>query len=349
MSRVDEIQVHVQSILSAFAALEQTAGQQAGQVESLTARVTTLAAENAALRERLAGSTDTGEGAPADDTGAPAATQWGFVANETDPLAGLKVALPRVAADGGTWLRLWHSGFGPIKAATATLVDLAVANGTRVILCVQPKDTRPYSLGTPDFTAFASTNAAVLKRVAFVEAGNELNLLQYRPDDLGTDATWPGAYVRRWLKPMCLALEAIGVKTMCTSITETLHPERYAPQYAALLNAGAADWCSAVALHAYALPQFLPDVAAAVGLIRQNWKKPVHVTECNVYTRGLARIDWATQLPPYLLTLKTAGVASVCFYRGFAKPGGKWSWPVLFEPAGGVTEAYSVLVAEMKK
>lgn len=351
MSFADQLQVQFQFIVSSVTALEQAAAAREQQVQSLTTQVATLTAENAELRSRIGGATAEpgGEAADDGDGGAPANTQWGFAANETDPLAGLKVALPRMKADGGGWLRLWHSSFGAISAATAVLVDLAVAAGLKVILCVQPKDTSPYSLGAPDFAGFVTRNAATLKKVAFVEAGNELNLAQYRPDDLGNDAAWPAAYVRRWLKPLSIALDTIGVKTMCACITETEHPERYAPQYAALLAAGAGDCCAAVALHAYVRQDAVAAVGDIVTTLRQTWKKPVHVTECNIYTRDLSPADWAKQLPPYLTMLKTAGVASACFYRGFAKTNGKWNWPVLFDAAGGPTAAYSLLTAQMKR
>ncbi|MDB5326960.1 MAG: hypothetical protein JWM57_2529 [Phycisphaerales bacterium] len=350
MSLADQLQVQFQSIVSSVASFEQAAAAQGLQVQSLTTQVAALTAENVALRNRIGTTAEPGGEAGDDGDGsAPAVTQWGFAANETDPLAGLKVALPRMKADGGNWLRLWHSSFGPISAATARLIDLAAAAGVSVILCVQPKDTSPYSLGVPDFTAFASQNAAVLKKVAFVEAGNELNLAQYRPDDLGVDAAWPAAYVRRWLKPLSVALDAISVKTMCACVTETEHSERYVPQYAALLAAGAGDWCAAVALHAYVRPEALAAIGDVVTALRQTWKKPVHVTECNVYTRGLSQADWAKQFPPYLAMLKSAGAASACFYRGFAKTSGKWNWPILFDAAGVPAAAYSLVTAEMKK
>lgn len=353
------LQSATQSVLSSVATLEQSAAGQQQQVQTLTARVAELATENASLRARLAElPTPTplppiGTPTPTPPIGTPAdptavRTEWGFAANETDPLAGLQVALPTMKADGGAWLRLWHSHFGPISTATAGLIDLATAAGVKVILCVQPKDTQPASLGSPDFSTFVARNADVLKRLAYVEAGNELNLVQYRPDDLGSSISWPGQYVRRWLKPMSQALQTIGVKSMCTSLTEPLHPERTAPGYIALRNAGASDWCDAVALHCYVKPDGLPAIADAVGSIRQTWGKPVHVTEANLYTRGLPKADWATQMPAYVAMLKTAGVASVCFYRGFAKANGKWSWPVLFDANGGPTEAYNTLLAAMR-
>jgi hypothetical protein len=355
------LQSATQSVLSSVATFEQSALDQEQQVQTLSARVADLSAENEALRAELSTRPapapapspvptplPTTPGGPP-PTGTPiVATEWGFAANGTDPLAGLRVALPRMKADGGAWLRLWHSHFGPISPTTAGLIDLATAAGVKVILCVQPKDTQPASLGVPDFATFVARNAPVLKKLAYVEAGNELNLVQYRPDDLGSSTGWPGLYVRRWLKPMYLALQSIGVKTMCTSLTEPQHPERTTAGYIALRNAGAPDWCDAVALHCYVQPTGLPATAAAVDSIRRTWNKPVHVTEANIYTRGLSKAEWAAQFSPYAAMLKTAGVASVCFYRGFAKPKGKWSWPVLFDANGVATDAYDQLLAAMR-
>lgn len=321
----------VQSLLAAATQSDQTLAERADQVEALSRQIDTLSNEIAALRERL------------EAAQSPPALEWGFVANETDPAAAFSPALATMTADGGNWLRLWHGSFGVISAITAALIATAAAAGVKVILCLQPKDGEAKRLGSPDFTAFVARNAAVLNKVAFVEAGNELNLLQYRPDDLGSNADWPRAYVDRWLRPLSAALATIGVKTMCTSITDTYHPENYAPNYDALLTAGAGECCDAVALHAYFLPetlQLLPDV---IGRVSATWKKPVHITECNVLTKGLTPALWNQRFSDYLAVLAKTNIASVQFYRGFPKANGKWSWPTLFDKTGKPTEAYAVL------
>ncbi|MGC4032059.1 MAG: hypothetical protein QM754_10060 [Tepidisphaeraceae bacterium] len=327
----------VQSLLAAAAQSDQSLADQASRIEALSQQITTLSAENAALRERL------------ESPQSPPVTEWGFVANETDPAAAFAPALKTMKADGGDWLRLWHSSFGTISAATAALITLAAAIGVKVILCVQPKDGEARNLGSPDFAGFVTKNAAILKKVTFVEAGNELNLTQFRPDDLGGNSDWHKAYVARWLRPMAAALSAVGVKTLCTSITDTYNPENYRPNYDALLAAGAGDCCDGVALQAYFLPEKLQTLSDILGHVSQTWKKPVHITECNVLTKGLTPALWNQRFPDYLAVLVRANVASVQFYRGFAKANGKWPWPTLFDKDGQATDVYSVLKAGMKK
>ena len=318
----------LQSVLSAAASLEKEYAEQGD-------RVSALVAELAALRERLP------------TTPVTRATQWGFAANDADALAAVKAGLVRMKADGGGWLRLWTSNFAVLSSGNVALIDAAVDAGVSVVLCVQPKDTDPENFGTPDFAAFVAKNAARLRKCAYVEAGNELNLAQYRPDDFGGSNDWHAAYVARWLKPLSAALATIGVKTLCTSVTDTYAPANYAPQHDALLAAGAAACCDGVALHCYFRPQSLPDLTTILSNLGR-WNKPVYVTECNVLTKGLTPAQWQTQIGPYLSTLKTAGVAAIAFYRGVAKANGKWTWPVLFDDAGKPTDAYATLLTAMK-
>ena len=318
----------LQSVLSAAASMEKEFAEQGD-------RVSALVAEIAALREKL----------PTPPTAR--ATQWGFAANDADPTAAVKAGLVRMKADGGVWLRLWTSNFGSLSGGNVALIDAAADAGVSVILCVQPKDGEPEPFGTPDFAGFVAKNAARLRKCAYVEAGNELNLVQYRPDDFGGGSDWHGPYVARWLKPLSTALATIGVKTLCTSVTDTYTPANYAPQHDALLAAGAAACCDGVALHCYFRPQSLTDLTTILTNLGR-WNKPVYVTECNVLTKGLSPAQWQAQIGPYLSTLKTAGVAAINFYRGVAKPNGKWTWPVLFDDAGKPTDAYATVLAAMK-
>lgn len=329
------------AVLSSVAALEKSSADQASRVETLAKANATLNAENIALRQQL-------DARPPARPGTPVVTQWGFVANDIDPAAAVRLGLARMKADGGCWLRLWHSHFGAFSEGTTALIHAAADAGVSVIVCVQPKDAKPESLGRPDFADFARRNAPALKRLYAVEAGNELNLAQYRPDDLGGPSDWHRPYVVRWLRPLSAALVDIGVKTICTSITDTYHPENYAPQYDALLAAGARDCCAGVALHAYVLPQSLQMMANTLADLKMKWAMPIHVTECNVLTNNLTPAQWAERFAAYLAVLRSAGVASVQFYRGVPKPNGTWTWPTLFDSAGAPTPAYGTLLTAMK-
>lgn len=328
------------------AVLEQT-------LATLTQQVRALVQENAMLRTSVTAAPTPPVATPPTPVAVPPApavvTEWGFVASDVDPAAGLAAAMPKAFADGGRWVRLWHSNFGTLSPGNVKAIAAAHAAGLKVILCLQPKDGEPRPLGVPDIAGFVTKNAASLKQVAYVEAGNELNLNQYRPDDLGGDGSWHVPYVRRWLKPLYTALAAVGVKTLCTSVTDTYHPDTYATQYDALRAAGASDCCDGLALHAYALPQYLPQLSALLAGLKAEWNQPVFVTECNVKTKGLTPKQWQQQFPAYLAVLRQGGVAAIAFYRGFAKPDQTWTWPVLFDAAGKPADAYGFLLGEVAK
>jgi hypothetical protein len=138
------------------------------------------------------------------------------------------------------------------------------------------------------------------------------------------------------------------VKTLCTSITDTYHPENYGLNYDALLAAGARDCCDGVALHAYLLPQTLQMLATIVGDLKTKWAKPIHVTECNVHMQGVSTAQWPGRFAAYFDALRDSDVTSVQFYRGVPKTNGKWDWPTLFDKAGVPTDAYAVLLAAVK-
>ncbi|MGN6727197.1 MAG: glycosyl hydrolase [Tepidisphaeraceae bacterium] len=340
MSLTDQLQ----TVLASANELEQQLQNEAAARAQLSQQIQTLTTANADLARQLAALQ--GVGTPP----APvAAMEWGFVASDADAPAALLAGLTRAKADGAGWVRLWHSHFGALSANNVAAITAAAARGIRVILCLQPKDGESRMLGTPDIAGFVSKNRAMLAKVDFVEAGNELNLAQYRPDDLGGPLSWQKPYVDRWLSPLRTALAAINVKTLCTSITDTYHPDTYAQQYDLLQAAGAVDASDGVAVHVYVLPQYLQSLANIFAHLKQTWAKPIWVTECNVQTKGLTPAEWQAQFHPYVAALRDAGAAGVMFYRGIPKTNGTWTWPTLFDAAGNVSDQYASFLATVKR
>ena len=143
---------------------------------------------------------------------------WGFVASDKDDFNTLKSALIRAKADGATWVRIWHTGFGTLSAENIAIIKLAKSLGYIVVVCQNVKDGEARNLGNPDTAGFVAKNRAILASIDYVEAGNELNLNQYRPDDLGSN--WQASYVTRWLSPLYAALKGVGPKVLVCSITD---------------------------------------------------------------------------------------------------------------------------------
>ena len=341
MSLTDQLQ----SAITLASSMEQQLATQSTQLTRLTQQVQTLTLANATLQSELSVLQ------PPPSGNVPAslnAVAWGFVANDTDPAAAVQAGITRMKSDGGTSIRLWHSHFGAFSTNTLAAINAAAAHGVSVIICLQPKDGGTFNLGTPDVAGFVSKNRTALAKVQFVEVGNELNLTQYLPDDMGGVGAWHKPYVDRWLAPLRALLTPLKVKLLCTSITDTNHPDTYAQQYDLLHAAGAADQCDGVAIHLYFLPQYLQELSTIIGHVKNTWSKPLYVTECNIQTQGLTPAQWQAQFPPYMTALRNAGVTAINFYRGFPKTTGGWMWPTLFDATGQVTDVYSQFLSTVK-
>ncbi|MGC4033676.1 MAG: hypothetical protein QM754_18480 [Tepidisphaeraceae bacterium] len=289
------------------------------------------------------------------DTGnAPASLppRWGVACNDKDSTAAILPAFKLIKADGATFIRCWHSNFGQISAANVALIAAANAAGLGVILCVQPKDseTAVVNLGSPDYVKFVTLNRATLANVDYVEAGNELNLKKYRPDDLGGEGAWYGSYVERWLKPLSVALAAVGVKTLLASVTESETLDDYAVHAKGFAAAGAAKYCVGAAIHCYV---YLNDKANVVnvsdlaGLLTSYSKTmglPLFVTEANLHKSVGSGDAYVAAVPSYIKALQLPCVSAILWYRAApsSTPSNNSSGRPLVDGVGKPTPLYAV-------
>jgi hypothetical protein len=279
---------------------------------------------------------------------------WGIAGNENDGKLALLAAMAKVKADGGRWLRLWHSGFYNLSDTLTNIIKGARFTGDgkladcNVILCVQPKDGDAKNLGTPDFAAWVNANAEALKLCAYVEVGNELNLVKYRPDDLG--GNWYGPYVQRWLAPLSKELRKIGVKVMLTSTTDRVQVSKYQSHAEGLKAAGAIPYIDAVATHLYATPADFENVAPVLQMLATTYGKPVVVTEAAPNKLAVPVKDFPARFAEYAAELKQGGASAACFYRGLRHPNAK-EWPAelsLFDSSINPTASYVAVLSAVK-
>lgn len=275
-----------------------------------------------------------------------AVVPWGVCANVNDILDGLKIVFRTIKADGAEWVRFWASPFDTISTANIDRMKAAKAAGLKVCLALQGKDGSARDFGHPDMAYWVTLNKGALKNVDVVEAGNEINLAQYRYNDWGGVNAWHGSYVGLFLKPLYQALKPLGVRVALVSLTWTGGCTCiYGDQLALLEAAGAKNYCDDIAIHMYMTPSTLSAIPGIISEIRTEWPgKRILVTEANVNFNGLSSSAHATQFTNYATVLRSTGkVDAIMYYRAMERSDGLAGNVALFNKAGVVLPRYAVV------
>jgi len=241
---------------------------------------------------------------------------------------------PLYVADGYKWVRGWLTYPGDISADMQRRIKAWKAKGIKVIMTLTTRERDPDHNGTfievnlggaGDVTKWAERNRAFISQyIDILSVGNEWDLNNYRPSDIGGPTTWPTLYVDRFLKPLRLALP--GVKLAMTSLTDKYNVAHYAEQVDKLKAAGAESYCDYWDFHPYVEPRNFTALDEALASLKPKLNKPLISTEALVIVSAKTTAERerliAPHWPNYIKVLRKY-FRIICMYQCHAEAEGQ--------------------------